>query len=65
MPDQPELLTTAEVSELTRIPESTLRYLRWQNRGPRAAKLGRRVVYRREDVLTWIEENTDDMDDHQ
>ena len=50
------LLTLAEVAEMTRVSPDTLRY--WRHigtAGPRSAKLGRRVVYREEDVLAWID----------
>jgi predicted DNA-binding transcriptional regulator AlpA len=54
----PEYMTTAEVSDLTRLPQETLRYYRHLgDKGPRSFKLGgRRVVYDRADVLAWIEE---------
>lgn len=50
-----KLLTVPEVSEMTRIPEATLRWFRHAGRGPRSAKLGKRVVYKQSDVITWIE----------
>lgn len=50
------LLVTAEVAEMTRLPEPTLRWFRHAGKGPRSAKLGRRVVYRESDVLQWIED---------
>ncbi len=50
------LLRVFEVAELTGIPEATLRFWRHQGTGPGSAKLGRRVVYREEDVLAWIDE---------
>lgn len=50
----PELLTTSDVSLLTRAPLSTVRYWRHCGTGPPSFRLGRRVVYRREDVETWI-----------
>lgn len=52
----PELMTTAEVSELARTPEETLRYWRHIGKGPRSFKVGRRVLYRREDVRAWLDE---------
>lgn len=56
MPSDPELLLLPEVSELTRTPVDTLRYWRHNGVGPPSFKLGRRVVYRRDDVLDWIEQ---------
>jgi predicted DNA-binding transcriptional regulator AlpA len=50
-----KLLTIEEVSEMTRIPIATLRYYRATGQGPKSARLGRRVVYRRSDVEAWIE----------
>lgn len=51
-----KLLTTAEVSERTRVPVETLRYYRWLgDRGPRSFKVGRRVLYAAEDVEAWLE----------
>ncbi len=49
------LLTLNETAELTRLPVATLRYFRHCGTGPRSAKLGRRVVYREEDVTAWID----------
>ena len=51
-----KLLRIPEVSELTGIPEATLRF--WKHRGiygPPSAKLGRRVVYREADVIAWVD----------
>jgi len=48
-------MTTAEVACYTRLSEETLRYFRQRDEGPRFAKLGRRVFYRRQDVDAWIE----------
>jgi predicted DNA-binding transcriptional regulator AlpA len=50
-----KLLRLPEVADLTGIPEATLRFWRHEKTGPRSAKLGRRVVYREEDVLAWID----------
>jgi predicted DNA-binding transcriptional regulator AlpA len=50
-----EILLMEEVSELTRIPLSTLRFYRHSNQGPRSFKLGGRIAYKRGDVLDWIE----------
>lgn len=51
-----KLLTITEVAEMTRLPEATLRWFRHDGtKGPKSAKLGRRVVYREADVLAWID----------
>ena len=51
-----------EVSEITRIPLSTLRFYRHTSQGPRSFLLGNRVAYKRSDVEAWIESryNADD-----
>lgn len=51
----PEFLPTAAAAVLLGLPEATLRFWRYQGTGPKSFKLGpRRVVYRREHLLTWI-----------
>lgn len=49
------LLTTREVADLLRVAESTVRYWRQVRYGPRHAKVGRRVLYNRDDVQRWWE----------
>ncbi len=48
------LLGAKQVSEMTGIPTGTPRYWRHSNIGPASFTLGRRVVYRRDEVLRWI-----------
>jgi predicted DNA-binding transcriptional regulator AlpA len=56
-----KLMTITQVSERTTLSEGTLRWLRHKGHGPRSSKLGRRIVYREEDVELWLEQNlTDD-----
>ncbi|SFU02128.1 DNA binding domain-containing protein, excisionase family [Geodermatophilus amargosae] len=50
----PELLTITEAAELLRAPVATLRYWRHLGTGPRSFRLGRRVLYRRDDLNAWI-----------
>ena len=50
-----DLLTIAEAAELLRTPVATLRYWRHRNTGPRSFRLGRRVLYRRDDLRLWID----------
>jgi DNA-binding transcriptional MerR regulator len=50
-----EILNTPEVAVLTRIPPETLRYWRHIGKGPRSFKVGRRVLYKREDVQAWFD----------
>ena len=52
---QPELLTITEAAELLRAPVATLRYWRHLGTGPRSFRLGRRVLYRRDDLRAWID----------
>ena len=51
----PELLTITEAAELLRAPVATLRYWRHLGTGPRSFRLGRRVLYRRADLQSWID----------
>lgn len=50
------LLTIREVAERLRATPATLRYWRHMGTGPRAARLGRNLVYRQSDVEAWLEE---------
>lgn len=50
-----EILGSKQVSEWTGVPVGTLRYWRHANEGPPSFCLGRRVVYRRDQVERWIE----------
>ncbi|MDP7735129.1 helix-turn-helix transcriptional regulator [Mycobacterium paragordonae] len=52
-----DLLTVADVAAITRLSVGTLRYWRHTGTGgPPSVKLGRRVLYRRTDVETWLKE---------
>jgi excisionase family DNA binding protein len=60
MPDSsadphPELLTIIEAAALLRAPVATLRYWRHLGTGPLSFRLGRRVLYRYDDLHAWIE----------
>lgn len=50
-----ELLTITEAAELLRAPVATLRYWRHLGTGPRSFRLGRRVLYRSDDLRSWID----------
>ena len=54
MSTERQLITTAEVAQLVRAPESTVRYWRHCRRGPHSFKIGRRVVYWLDDVEAWL-----------
>jgi excisionase family DNA binding protein len=58
---EPELLTITEAAELLRSPVATLRYWRHLGTGPRSFRLGRRVLYRRADLRTWIDAQADQI----
>ncbi|WP_041776323.1 helix-turn-helix transcriptional regulator [Blastococcus saxobsidens] len=50
-----ELLTIAEAAQLLRAPVATLRYWRHLGTGPASFRLGRRVLYRSDDLRAWID----------
>jgi excisionase family DNA binding protein len=54
-----ELLTIAEAAQLLRAPVATLRYWRHLGTGPTSFRLGRRVLYRRDDLQAWIDARRD------
>jgi excisionase family DNA binding protein len=54
-----ELLTIAEAAQLLRAPVATLRYWRHLGTGPHSFRLGRRVLYRRDDLHAWIDARRD------
>ena len=56
----PNILTLDEAAELTRTSANTLRYWRNQGTGPHSFKLGRRVMYREDDVVAWMQAAYDD-----
>jgi len=69
MPDQPagnqpELLTIIGAAELLRTPVATLRYWRHHNTGPRSFRVGRRVLYRRDDQRAWIDARAGQISGH-
>lgn len=47
-------LTTAELAEMLRTSESTVRYWRQIGYGPRGVRVGRRVLYERSEVARWL-----------
>ena len=49
-----ELLTMQEAADVVRVPVATLRYWRHLGTGPRSFRLGRRVLYRTNDLHEWI-----------
>jgi len=50
------LLTLSEAADYLRTPIATLRYWRHLGTGPRGFRMGRRVMFRREDLDHWLAE---------
>lgn len=48
-----DLLTSAEVADLLRVPVTTVYYWRETKRGPKGAQVGKHVLYDRADVVEW------------
>ncbi|WP_336031973.1 helix-turn-helix transcriptional regulator [Geodermatophilus sp. FMUSA9-8] len=64
MPDstadhEAELLTIIEAAAVLRAPVATLRYWRHLGTGPKSFRLGRRVLYRRDDLRAWVDAQAD------
>jgi excisionase family DNA binding protein len=53
-PHDHDLLTIDEAAGILRTPKTTLRYWRRLGTGPRSFRLGRRVLYRANDLHEWI-----------
>ena len=51
---QADYLGSVALQDLTGIPASTWRYWAMNDTGPRSFKLGRRRVWRKSDVISWI-----------
>lgn len=51
-----DLLTIDEVATFARQSPNTLRYWRHIGKGPRSARIGSRIMYRRQDVIDWVNE---------
>jgi hypothetical protein len=37
------------------VPVSTLKHWRMTGKGPRSARIGRRILYRSQDVMEWVD----------
>lgn len=53
------LLSTDEVARLLVVPVTTLYTWRYKGAGPKAFKVGKHLGYRLDDVLSWLEEQTE------
>lgn len=51
----PDLLTTREAADYLRQTASTLAHWRSAGTGPRFVRIGRRVVYRRTDLVAFVD----------
>ena len=63
--DLPVMMTTAEVAEFIRASKASLDQDRYLQRGLPYVKIGRRIRYRREDVLKYLDANTSQRVNHQ
>jgi predicted DNA-binding transcriptional regulator AlpA len=50
----PEFLSIDDLALILGYPVQTLRYWRKTGKGPRSAKIGKRILYRRAEVEAWI-----------
>lgn len=55
-PGPENLLLIEDVSVITRRSVGTLRWLRHQGHGPKGHRAGRRIYFRRGDVMEWLAE---------
>jgi predicted DNA-binding transcriptional regulator AlpA len=51
-----ELIGIEQAAEMCGQSVSTLRWWKQQGVGPRSAKIGRRVMYKRAEVSAWIDQ---------
>lgn len=51
-----ELLTGAEAATIVHLAERTLAAHRWRGTGPRFLRAGRKPLYRRSDLIAWLED---------
>ena len=51
-----DILGVRAASSFTGVAENTLRYWRQVGQGPQSFKLGRRIVYRRDELERWLAE---------
>jgi excisionase family DNA binding protein len=55
VPSDDVLLTEAEVAEMLRVSQRTVRRWRNEGSGPPALRVGRRIRYRRSAVEAWLD----------
>lgn len=49
-----KLITPLKVAELLSVSALTLRKWRWEGKGPKFIKAGRKVLYREQDIENWV-----------
>ena len=52
------LYTQDEVAQMFKVSTKTLESMRFKGTGPKYSKFGRRVLYRNEEILKFLSENT-------
>lgn len=52
-------LTTEELAELCRTTPATVTQWRYLGKGPRGTRVGKRILYREDDVREWLERHRD------
>lgn len=53
--NHPEYLLVDEAAEFIRTPKATLYSWRHRGEGPPCRKIGRRLLYNRDDLVEWVE----------
>lgn len=51
----PRLRSIEDFSRMTGVPVPTIRHWRMQGEGPQAIRMGKRLYWREQDILDWIE----------
>lgn len=54
------ILTTEQLATKLGAPVNTIHYWRAQGIGPKGIKVGKRILYRWDDVLAWLEQKAAD-----
>jgi hypothetical protein len=56
--DPPDYLVTTEAAQMLRTPVATLYAWRQQGGGPPARKVGKRLLYRRDELIAWVNQHS-------
>jgi excisionase family DNA binding protein len=51
----PDLMSVPEVAAYLGVPTSTIHFWRGRKQGPPAVKVGRRLMFRANDVAAWLD----------